>query len=153
MNKLDIFPAAPAAIHNIVDFQVKMALETENLALDPDTVKKGVKYILENPSAGYYLLAYANRKVVASLMVLYEWSDWRNGNVLWIHSVYVVPEFRKQGIFRQMYAHLREKVEQEHSLKGLRLYVDSDNLTAKAVYEKLGMSSEHYDLYEWLKDK
>ena len=34
---------------------------------------------------------------------------------------------------------------------GLRLYVDKTNTSAQEVYTRLGMSKEHYELYEWLK--
>jgi ribosomal protein S18 acetylase RimI-like enzyme len=42
-------------------------------------------------------------------------------------------------------------VEESKDLRGLRLYVDKSNANAQKVYEALGMSGEHYHLYEWLK--
>jgi len=33
----------------------------------------------------------------------------------------------------------------------VRLYVDKRNAAAQRVYERLGMTREHYDLFEWLK--
>ena len=85
------------------------------------------------------------------LMTVPEWSDWRNGTVLWVHSVYVVPEARRQGVFTAMYGHLRSAVERSDDLVGLRLYVDRANEPAQRVYEAMGMSRDHYHLYEWLK--
>ena len=38
----------------------------------------------------------------------------------------------------------------ELTIRGLRLYVDKRNQAAARVYEKLGMTREHYDLFEWL---
>lgn len=135
----------------IAEFQIKMALESENLKLDPPTVHLGVSAVFDDPSKGKYWLAELNGEVVGCLLTIPEWSDWRNGTVLWIHSVYVRPEHRKNGIFKKLYLHLKQMVEESKDLRGLRLYVDKGNLVAQAVYDSLGMSGEHYHLYEWLK--
>jgi ribosomal protein S18 acetylase RimI-like enzyme len=71
--------------------------------------------------------------------------------VLWIQSVYVLPEWRRRGIYKKLYEHLKRQVEQSPDLRGLRLYVDQRNTAAQEVYERLGMTKEHYQLYEWLK--
>jgi GNAT superfamily N-acetyltransferase len=135
---------------SIVDFQLKMAWETEQMALDPETVTKGVNAVFEVPSRGQYYVAETTGRVVSSLLITYEWSDWRNCNVWWFQSVYVVPEFRRQGIFRKMYTHIRE-LSEEQGVAGLRLYVETNNEKARRTYEALGMSSEHYSFYEWMR--
>jgi ribosomal protein S18 acetylase RimI-like enzyme len=88
---------------------------------------------------------------VASLLITHEWSDWRNCNVWWFQSVYVIPEFRRHGIFRKMYTHIKNLAE-EQGVAGLRLYVETKNRVAKKTYEKLGMRSEHYSFYEWMRE-
>lgn len=135
----------------IAEFQCKMAFETESMKLDPPTVDKGVSAVFDDPAKGKYWLAEADGKVVGCLLTIPEWSDWRNGTVLWIHSVYVHPEYRKNGVYRTLYSHLKKMVEDSNDLRGLRLYVDKTNAKAQQVYEVLGMSGEHYHLYEWLK--
>ena len=85
------------------------------------------------------------------LLTIPEWSDWRNGTVLWIHSVYVAPEFRKRGVFQTLYSHLKDNVAHSTDLRGLRLYVDKTNSVAQKVYSELGMNNQHYHLYEWMK--
>ena len=138
-------------IQVIADYQVKMAWETEQLKLDPPTVELGVAAVFDDPSKGKYWLAEVKGEVVGCLLTVPEWSDWRNGTVLWIHSVYVKPDFRKHGVFRKLYSHLKTMVEGSKDLRGLRLYVEKTNGPAQKVYESLGMSGEHYHLYEWLK--
>lgn len=128
-----------------------MAHETENLTLDEHTVAAGVRTVLDDSARGRYWMAELDGQLVGCLLALPEWSDWRNGTVLWIHSVYVRPEFRRRGVFRALYRHLARIVERDASLKGLRLYVDKGNLAARKTYEALGMDGEHYQLYEWLK--
>lgn len=143
--------AVPADALSIVDFQLKMAWETESMKLDPDVVSPGVKAVFENSSRGQYYVASSGDKTIASLLITYEWSDWRNCNVWWFQSVYVVPEFRRQGIFRKMYTFIKEQAVKQN-VAGLRLYVESNNIRAQKTYEALGMSSEHYSFYEWMRD-
>ncbi len=135
----------------IADFQLRMALETESLKLDPQTVELGVGAVFDDPSKGKYWLAEVDGEVAGCLLTVPEWSDWRNGTVLWIHSVYVPESFRKLGVYKKLYLHLKQMVAESKDLRGLRLYVDKGNLNAQKVYESLGMSGEHYHLYEWLK--
>ncbi|MGE3608713.1 MAG: GNAT family N-acetyltransferase [Bacteriovoracaceae bacterium] len=149
--EIKIRPGLLFDVATIAEFQIKMALETENLKLIPEVVEKGVSAVFDDPAKGKYWLAEVNGEVVGSLLVIPEWSDWRNGNVLWIHSVYVLPKFRGNKVFSKMYQHLKDMVENSRDLRGLRLYVDKSNQSAQKVYEKLGMSGEHYHLFEWLK--
>jgi ribosomal protein S18 acetylase RimI-like enzyme len=138
-------------IDTIAEFQVLMAQETESMKLDPSVVNKGVTAVMDDPSKGKYWLAEIDGKVAGCLLTLPEWSDWRNGTVLWIHSVYVRPEFRNAGVYSSLYQYLKSMVDSSADLRGLRLYVDKTNIRAQQVYEKLGMSGEHYHLYEWMK--
>jgi ribosomal protein S18 acetylase RimI-like enzyme len=149
--EIKIRPGLLFDIDIIADFQVKMAFETENMKLDPATVNLGVAAVMDDPSKGKYWLAEVNGQVVGCLLTVPEWSDWRNGTVLWIHSVYVRPDHRKNGVYKALYLHLKTMVQESKDLRGLRLYVDKTNEQAQKVYEALGMSGDHYHLYEWMK--
>jgi ribosomal protein S18 acetylase RimI-like enzyme len=96
-------------------------------------------------------VAEENGKIVASLLITYEWSDWRNSNVWWFQSVYVLPDWRRTGIFRTMYMNIKNEAEKE-GVAGLRLYVETNNSGAQQTYEALGMQKEHYRMYEWIKE-
>jgi GNAT superfamily N-acetyltransferase len=143
--------AVLADLETIVDFQMAMALETEELALDCGVLTKGVQAALADCNKGQIYVAADGEKIIGSLMITYEWSDWRNGWVWWIESLYVVPEQRKNGIFKQMYAYIKSLVLADDAIKGIRLYVDKRNVRAQKVYDAIGMSGEHYTTYEWLK--
>ena len=131
----------------VVRAQLAMALESEGLALDLATVQAGVRGVLEHPERGFYLIAEVDGAPHGCMLVLSEWSDWRNREVWWLHSVYVAPERRREGLFRALYAHVTE-LGKAKGVAGLRLYVDRRNERAKAVYRALGMTDEHYELYE-----
>lgn len=135
----------------IVNFQQAMARETEGIELHLEPLEKGVKAVLSDKNKGSYYVAEINGRVVASLLTTFEWSDWRNGTVLWIQSVYVLPKYRRRGVYRSMYAHIKSLVLSSDKLKGIRLYADKTNLAAQQTYENLGMNQDHYTTFEWLK--
>lgn len=135
----------------IVAFQIAMAQETESIQLDRETVEQGVMAVFHDPKKGRYFVASDQEIIVASTLITPEWSDWRNGYVYWIQSVYVLPPYRKRKVFTKMYEHLQNIVLQDAHAMGLRLYVDKTNLKAQQVYEHLGMNGDHYTLYEWMK--
>jgi ribosomal protein S18 acetylase RimI-like enzyme len=149
--ELSIRPGEPGDAAAIVDFQLRMARETEELGLDPDTLSRGVAAVFADPAKGRYWIAERGRKTVGCLLTTYEWSDWRNGVILWIQSVYVIPEERGRGVYRALYERVKRQVDESRDLKGIRLYVEKRNTAAQRVYERLGMTREHYDLFEWLK--
>jgi GNAT superfamily N-acetyltransferase len=128
-----------------------MAMETESLELDPLVLEAGIRAVFDDPAKGHYYVAETDGVVVASLMLTFEWSDWRNGNVWWIQSVYMEKAYRNRGIFRQMYEYLRQFVLQDPAIRGLRLYVDERNRNAQAVYRAIGMNGDHYRVFEWMK--
>ena len=143
--------AQPADHRVIVDFQVAMARETEDVALDREVCTRGVAAVLGDPSLGRYYIAEKEGRVVGSLLLTYEWSDWRNGMVWWIQSVYVIPEVRGQRVYAGLYEHVKQLAEADASIRGIRLYVDRRNVRAQQVYTRLGMNGEHYQVFEWMK--
>ncbi len=148
---ITIRKAQPDDATDIAVFQHEMAWETERIRLDHVIVASGVNAVFLDSSKGQYYVAEDEGKVVASLLITYEWSDWRNTYVWWFQSVYVRTSHRRRGIFSSMYRHIRHEADKK-GIAGLRLYVESNNLNACKTYESLGMTSEHYKLYEWLKD-
>ena len=148
---IEIRKAKSSDSGRIVELQLQMAKETEGLGLNRDVVSKGVCGVFQEPARGTYWVVEEKGEILGVLLAIPEWSDWRNGTVLWIHSLYVVPEARGRGVFKKLYLNLKKQVEQSPELVGLRLYVDKQNKSAQKIYEKLGMSRDHYELYEWLK--
>ena len=121
-------------IPHLLDFQLKMALETENITLEISSLTLGVNRLFKDPTKGRYYVAEDNNEVVGCLMTTYEWSDWRNGTILWIQSVYISREHRGKGVYRNLYDHIKQMTKEDPDLRGIRLYVDKSNQTAQQVY-------------------
>jgi RimJ/RimL family protein N-acetyltransferase len=151
MSNVSIRKSRPEDISTIVDFQQRLALESENFQLDGDTVAKGIKAMFDDPSRGVYFVAEVNGEIAGCHSITYEWSDWRNGMVWWLQSVYVVEKHRKNGVFRAMFENLKTLITNDPSLAGLRLYVDKSNARAQKVYQAMGMNGEHYSVFELMK--
>jgi GNAT superfamily N-acetyltransferase len=150
--KINIRKGIPADQETIARFQQAMANETENIRLDQEILSRGIRAIFNDPGKGQYFVAEFEDKIVASLMTTFEWSDWRNSTVWWLQSVYVLPEFRKQGIFRKMYEHVKSEVEKRPDVGGIRLYMVYSNTVAASTYEAVGMDGERYRMFEWMKE-
>jgi len=132
----------------LVEGNRMMAVESEGKLLDEAVLTRGVRRALEDPVRGRYLVAESDDRVVGQLMVTSEWSDWRDGWFWWIQSVYVAKGFRRKGVYRRLYEHLREEAQGTPGVCGLRLYVERENEPAIATYESLGMVDAGYRLYE-----
>lgn len=146
--KFEIRDATPADNAIITDFNCRMADETEGRALDPDIIGEGVATLLADKSKGRYWIAESAGKIVGQLMVTYEWSDWRNGTLWWIQSVYVHPIFRRKGVFSALFHHVESLARAEPDVCGLRLYVENSNTRAQQTYEALGMVKPNYLVME-----
>ncbi|MFV0444514.1 MAG: GNAT family N-acetyltransferase [Planctomycetaceae bacterium] len=151
MNEADLIPIRPACgddAATIVDFNCRLAWETEQKQLDREVVARGVAAVLADPRKARYFVACDGDRPVGQLMHTWEWSDWRNGDIWWLQSVYVHPDYRGRGVFRQLFEHLRQQAEVDPAVVGLRLYVEQDNTTAQEVYTRLGMSAPGYRVLE-----
>ena len=132
----------------VAEFNLRLAEETEGIRLVPECVAKGVAAILADATKGLYFVAEAQGQVVGQVMITYEWSDWRNGNLWWLQSVYVRQDFRRQGVFRALFRHLQELARKDGGVRGLRLYMHAENQRARHSYEQMGMKQTKYEVLE-----
>jgi ribosomal protein S18 acetylase RimI-like enzyme len=140
--------AQPAEASALVEFNQAMALETEGKTLVDEKIGNGVKAVFSDEKKGFYVVAEDNGKIAGGLMITFEWSDWRDAWFWWIQSVYILPEYRGKRIYRMLYEFVKNEAGKQGNVCGFRLYVEHDNLRAQKVYEKLGMQSSHYLMYE-----
>ena len=139
---------SPADAPVITDYNARLARETEQLELDLARLRAGVDAVLADSTKGNYWVAEAGGEVVGQLMITFEWSDWRNGVIWWIQSVYVRQDWRARGVFKALYNHVHRLATSRSDVSGLRLYVEHDNQRAKRTYERLGLRPTSYELYE-----
>lgn len=132
----------------VTDFNLRLAQESEGLALGSECVAQGVAAVLSDATRGLYFVAEVDGEIAGQVMITYEWSDWRNGNLWWLQSVYVPQRFRQRGIFRALFSHVQELARKSPGVCGLRLYMHADNSRASRCYEGLGMRHTKYEVFE-----
>ncbi|HRQ64316.1 MAG TPA: GNAT family N-acetyltransferase [Xanthomonadaceae bacterium] len=142
-----IRPAVAADIDAITDFNLAMALETEDRALDRARLRAGVEGVFADPRRGFYRIVEVDGEKVGGLLITFEWSDWRNADWWWIQSVYVQPTQRGRGVFSALFDAVESEARSAGAC-GLRLYVERDNLRAQQTYRRLRMDESHYLMYE-----
>jgi len=143
--------ARPGDAPVIAGFNVALAKETEDHVLDPAVIGPGVAAILADPAKGFYFVAESDGRIVGQTMVTFEWSDWRNGFLWWIQSVYVAREVREKGVFKALHARVVEEARMAGAV-GIRLYVFDENRRAQEVYRRLGMRDGRYRVLEQMFD-
>lgn len=144
---LTIRPASAEDHARIVLFNLALARESEGRDLDRSVLSRGVEAALKDPGRGRYFVAERGGEIIAQLLVTTEWSDWRNGTIWWIQSVYVSRQHRREGIYARLHGYVRDLARQEKAI-GLRLYVEKDNEPARSTYRALGMRETDYRLFE-----
>ena len=147
---ISIRDARAADAETIVEFNARIALETEDEKLDPETVASGVRKVLDDRSLGRYWVAEADGEIVGQIMTTFEWSDWRNGMLWWIQSVYIRPDYRRRGVFSRLYRHVESLAREADEVVGLRLYVERENERAQLTYRNLGMTMTGYRIMQVL---
>ena len=146
-SKVKIREAEKTDIPILAQHNQALANETENIKLNNKIILSGVSKALDREDCHYFVAEF-NGEVAGQIMITYEWSDWRNGVMWWIQSVYVRPEYRSKGVFRALFNHIEQLARNRTDVKALRLYVMQNNHSGKKTYEALGMRDSQYIVYE-----
>ena len=133
----------------IAFFNQAMAMETEQMKIENSVAIDGVRNLINQPQYGFYVVAEIETKIVGSLLITYEWSDWRNDLIWWIQSVYVKPEYRKMKVFKTLLNFIEEEA-QLKNVSCVRLYMEKENRNAHQTYEHCGFNETHYRVFEKL---
>ncbi len=139
----------PADAPTLARFNGEAAWSTEQRKLDESAALDGVMGLFARPQLGFWLVATAHEEIIGMTMVTYEWSDWRNGVVWWLQSVYTREDWRNRGIFRRIYRRLQQlAAESAEPVRGFRLYAEQNNQRAIQIYQRLGMKCPSYFMFE-----
>jgi GNAT superfamily N-acetyltransferase len=145
---MEIRGALPGDLEVIVEYNIRLASESEDKQLDRDILRKGVAALLKDPAKGRYFVAVHEGEIIGQLMHTREWSDWRNGDIWWLQSVYVAADFRRKGVFRRLYQHLWNEAQASRDVVGVRLYVEAENIAAQETYRNMGLIQPGYFVME-----
>lgn len=132
----------------IADFNLRLADETEDHKLDRKLVENGVRNGLQKGDEVQYLVAVEDQRVIGQLMLTREWSDWRDGWMYWLQSVYVMADFRGQGVFRSLLESAIDTLKLRDDVAGVRLYVEVENEVAIRTYKKMQFKDCGYKVME-----
>lgn len=152
VDRLIVRPAVVADVDALVTFNAALALETEGRRLDLERLRQGTLAVIDSPTRGFYVVAEVPSDpaslAIGQLLVTFEWSDWRNAMFWWLQSVYVDPAWRRRGVFRRMHEAIVTRARARGDVCGIRLYVEKENGTAHAVYQRLGLNPSGYLVFE-----
>jgi len=132
----------------IADYNQALARETESLKLDPKVLRSGVERAFDHQHLCWYFIAEVDGKAVGQTLITYEWSDWRDGVIWWMQSVYVHPDYRKRGVFQSIYKHIESLAQKDSQARAIRLYVKEGNHHGMNAYRRAGMADSGYVVYE-----
>ena len=148
---MSIREARPSDCAIIAGYNVRLAWETEEHRLDLEVLMAGVESLLTDPGKGrYFVVENESGEIIGQTMFTFEWSDWRNGMIWWLQSVYVVESARKQGVFSALLNHVTELAREDPEVCGIRLYVENENETAQQTYLARGFADPNYRVMERL---
>ena len=145
---LQIRKAEQKDMETLVDFNNRLALETENRPLDLPRLRASMQAILDDERKGVYLLACDGEEVLGQIMYVFEWSTWRNANFMWPTDLYVPPQHRKRGVFKALFRAVMDFYHSREDIIGLRFYVDKTNTAVVPLYKKVGWKESNYNLWE-----
>ena len=138
--------ATLADLDALVDGNQRLAMETEALQLPTDTLSAGVTTLLTHPEYGHYWVAEDSGVICGQLMITFEWSDWRNGLLWWLQSVYVWPNMRQQGVFSALLTQVMDDAKRI-GIPEIRLYAEVANTVAHRAYAQHGFTTGHYGVH------
>lgn len=136
----------------LVDFNNRIALESEGHPLDLAVLRSSMKHILEDERKGIYWLACDGEKVIGQMMYVFEWSTWQDKNYMWLTDLYVLPEYRRQGVFKLLNQHLLDFYQKSPDIIGVRFYVAKTNTAVVPLYRRIGWKESKYNLWEVTKN-
>lgn len=148
-SQVHIRDAVPADAETLTRFNVQLAWDSEELRLDPERVRRGVEAVLAGKAEARYFVVEVDGNLAGQMMFTREWSDWRNGWLYWVQSVFVDTPYRRRGLFRQLFEYARDVAAADPECLAIRLYVEQDNQRAQDAYVRLGFQRSGYLVMEY----
>lgn len=92
------------------------------------------------PFASIYLLE-ADDQTAGYALLAHTWSQEGGGETVWVDELYLLPQFRGQGLGTAFFTKLRERFP---NTARFRLEIEPDNEKARALYRRMGYKPLNY---------
>lgn len=114
-------------------------LFTQEQELSPDAGKqrRALELILADPSRARIYVAREGGKAIAMAALHFTTSTAEGGRVAGLEDCVVHPDHRRKGVGEKLLGYVLEQSKAEGALR-VMLLTDADNVTAQALYRKLG---------------
>ena len=133
----------------LCSFSLLIAKETENKNVDDSLVKLGIESVLKDSKKGITFVACDKDKVIGCFMINgKEWSEWRNGFILWLTGTYTHPDYRRMGVRKVLYEHAKNWARSQPDVKGIRGYRHKSNNAIHSAAITGGMQETEYRINE-----
>ena len=129
-------------------FQLYVDSGSGKLGSKRELLTRGLRELLILTDLGFIVVAETEDAIVGMLRVAYEWSPYRNCTFWWVENVYVVPEWRRNGVYRTMHKLIHDAAKADKAVCGIRLYADEDNCGARKTYKSVKMTGRMVKLFE-----
>ena len=143
---ISVRKAVPADLDTL--FQLYIDNGGGKIGQKRDLLWNGLRKLVSSPDLGFHIVAEAEGEVVGMLRICFEWSPYRDGTFWWIENVYVVPDWRRKGVYSAMHKHIQSEADADPTICGIRLYTDEDNHGARRTYESVGMNGYMMEFFE-----
>lgn len=91
------------------------------------------------PIYGYYGYLNDKQELIGCIHLANEWI-FKRRHIATLNELYILPEFRRQGIAAGLINHCLNLLKTVPDKEQIELHVNSDNLQAIKLYQKLGFS-------------
>lgn len=146
MSDLTVRRATEDDLPKLIEFVLAQVKEGEGAIKSEEVVSLGIRRALIDDSlAMYWVLVDEADIPVGCASVTREWSNWNAGYYWWMQSLYIGREQRGKGGMAMVIDAIKAEMIYQGGLE-LRLYVNKDNLPAKAAYERNNFYTSVYEV-------
>jgi len=151
IKKWEIREAEKSDLDVLMNFSLHIAEETEAKILNQEKVRSGIKSVLDDPSKGIIFVACDKKIVIGCFMINgREWSEWRNGYILWLTGTYTAVEYRRMGVRKALFDFAVRWGKSQPQVIGLRGYRHKLNNAIHSAALTGGMQETEYRINEYL---
>lgn len=130
-------------------FVNQLYTEDHRSTLSANGCQKTLKEFDRSPNKGRVYFIQREDKTIGYIVLVPFWANEYGGNIVSIDELFVIPDYRNQGIGTQVIEHIQQK--RYWNAVGLYLVTSPDNHRAQQLYQKLGF--KHYEdkafIYEY----